>query len=90
MNSRTRLATCLLAFSLAAIPALPQTPQDTFEGIHRVVAFGDVHGDYPRFLEILRTAELIDGKSAWKGGTAHLVLCGDFVDRGEASPKSWT
>jgi len=87
MNQRTGLTSCVLAFALAAIPALPQTPQDTFEGIHRVVAIGDVHGDYSRFLEVLRTAELIDGKSAWKGGTAHLVLTGDFVDRGDASAK---
>ena len=87
MSPRTRLTWCVLALLLAALPAHPQTPQDTFEGIHRVVAIGDVHGDYPRFLEVLRTAELIDGKSAWKGGTAHLVLTGDFVDRGDASGK---
>ena len=87
MNSRTRLALIVFAFVLAAVPALPQTPQDTYQGIPRVVAIGDVHGDYPRFLEILRAAELIDGKPAWKGGTAHLVLTGDFVDRGDASAK---
>jgi len=87
MSPRTCLTLFELAFVLAAVPASPQTPQDSFEGIHRVVAIGDVHGDYPRFLEILRTAELIDGKLAWKGGTAHLVLTGDFVDRGDASAK---
>ena len=87
MNPRTRLTMFVLAFVLVAAPALPQTPQDTFEGIHRVVAIGDVHADYPRFLELLRTAELVDGKPAWKGGTAHLVLTGDFVDRGDASAK---
>src|SRR5258706_2573691 len=87
MNPRTCFTWLAPAFVMAAAPALPQTPQDTFEGIHRVVAIGDVHGDYPRFLEILRAAELIDGKPAWKGGTAHLVLTGDFVDRGDASAK---
>ena len=87
MNLRACRTWVVLAFALAAVPALPQTPQGTFEGIHRVVAIGDVHGDYPRFLEILRTAELIEGKPGWKGGTAHLVLTGDFVDRGDASAK---
>lgn len=66
MSPRTCLTWLLLAFLLAALPAHPQTPQDAFEGIHRVVAIGDVQGDYPRFLEILRTAELIDGKPTWK------------------------
>src|SRR6266853_1717787 len=87
MSPRTCLTLFVLPCVLMVAPALPQTPQDTFEGIHRVVAFGDVHGDYPRFLEILRRAERIDGRSAWRGGRPHLVLCGDFVDRGEASAK---
>jgi Calcineurin-like phosphoesterase len=87
MRPRTCLTWSALAFLLAAFPASPQTPQDVFEGIHRVVAIGDIHGDYPRFLEVLRTAELIDSKGAWTGGAAHLVLVGDFVDRGDASAK---
>lgn len=82
-----RLRTQLAWIMLAALRAYPQAPLDTFEGIHRVVAIGDVHGDYPRFLEVLRTAELIDSKGAWTGGAAHLVLTGDFVDRGDASAR---
>lgn len=87
MSPRSCLTLFVLACVLAVAPALPQTPEDAFEGIHRVVAFGDVHADYPRFVELLRTAELIDGKGAWTGGAAHLVLVGDFVDRGDASAK---
>ena len=82
-----RQKTCLALFLLAASPAVPQIPEDTFKGIHRVVAFGDVHGDYPRFVELLRAAALVDGKNAWSGSDAHLVLVGDFVDRGDASAK---
>jgi hypothetical protein len=51
------------------------------------VAIGDVHGDYQRFLELLRTAALIDAKNAWTGGDTHLVLDGDFVDRGDHSAQ---
>jgi hypothetical protein len=61
--------------------------QDTFEGVERIVAIGDVHGDYNRFAELLRSADLIDAKNVWRGGTAHLVLLGDFLDRGPGSRR---
>jgi hypothetical protein len=32
-------------------------------------------------------AQLVDAKGAWTGGATHLVLTGDFVDRGDASAK---
>ncbi len=61
--------------------------QDTFEGVQRIVAVGDVHGAYDKFTDILRAAQLIDKKNAWAGGKTHLVLVGDLVDRGPASRK---
>lgn len=51
------------------------------------MAIGDVHGDYQRFLEVLRTAALVDARNAWIGGDTHLVLTGDFVDRGDHSAQ---
>src|SRR5512135_829734 len=82
-----RRAACLFLLVAAAESAFPQTPSDTFENVRRVVAFGDVHGDYPRFVELLRTAALVDAKNAWTGGGTHLVLAGDFVDRGDYSAQ---
>ena len=61
--------------------------QDTFEGVERVVAIGDIHGDFERLVLLLQTAKLIDSKNAWIGGKAHLVLTGDFLDRGNDSRK---
>lgn len=61
--------------------------QDTFEGVQRIVAVGDVHGDYNRFVGLLRSAELIDVRNAWRGGASHLVVLGDFLDRGPDSRK---
>lgn len=58
------------------------------DGIERVVAVGDVHGAYDRFVEILRTASLVDDQSHWSGGKAHLVQLGDVVDRGPDSRKA--
>ena len=61
--------------------------QDTFTGVQRIVAFGDIHGDYDRLVELLHAANLIDNQNAWSGGAAHLVLDGDMVDRGPATRK---
>jgi hypothetical protein len=69
---------------LAAAPAA-KTAGDapyTFEGVARVVAVGDVHGDVDALKDVLRLAGLLDAKDRWKGGRTHLVQTGDIADRG--------
>ena len=51
-------------------------------GSQRVVAIGDIHGEYAGLVTILRAAQLIDDDDRWIGGTATLVQTGDFTDRG--------
>jgi len=58
-----------------------------WEGVERIVAIGDLHGDYENYLEVLRIAGLIDKKGKWSGGKAHLVQTGDIPDRGPDSIK---
>ena len=48
----------------------------------RLVAIGDVHGEYEGLVRILREADLIDEENRWIGGDATLVQTGDLVDRG--------
>jgi calcineurin-like phosphoesterase family protein len=48
----------------------------------RVVAIGDIHGDFDAFVGILQRAQLIDPGKRWSGGHAVLVQTGDFLDRG--------
>ncbi len=48
----------------------------------RIVAIGDIHGDYKAFKEILETTGLVDSSGAWSGGNAVLVQTGDYFDRG--------
>ena len=62
-------------------------PPCRFSGIDRVVAVGDVHGAYDRFVGILQTAGLVDARLRWTGGSAHLVQLGDVVDRGPDSAR---
>src|SRR3954453_6667317 len=63
-------------FNIAATPA----PQ-------RIVAVGDLHGDYSAWQDIARGAGLIDGSGHWSGGATTLVQLGDVTDRGADSLK---
>jgi Calcineurin-like phosphoesterase len=61
--------------------------EDAWKGVDRVVAIGDVHGDYEQFVAVLRCAKLIDSQERWSGGKTHLVQTGDTLDRGPDSRK---
>ncbi len=64
-----------------------QAAQDTWSGVERIVTIGDVHGDYDRFVTLLRLTRLIDQNNNWVGGKTHLVQTGDVPDRGPDSRK---
>jgi hypothetical protein len=69
-------------------PAAPTTqPQDTWTGIDRIVAVGDIHGDIDQLVKTLRAAGVIDEKEHWIAGKTHLVQVGDTMDRGPNSRK---
>ena len=76
-------------FALAAVVlATPRTTSAQsqpweWSNVPRIVAMGDVHGRFAELLLVLQAAELVDGERAWSGGKAHLVLCGDLIDRGQ-------
>ena len=70
------LLALLVASPLAAQPA----PQ-------RIVAVGDLHGDYSAWIDIARDAQLIDSANRWVGGRTVLVQTGDITDRGPDSLK---
>ncbi len=48
----------------------------------RVIAVGDVHGDYEAMIASLIERGLIDARGKWIGGKAQLVMMGDLNDRG--------
>ncbi|MFL6855431.1 MAG: metallophosphoesterase [Sphingomicrobium sp.] len=53
----------------------------------RIVAVGDLHGDYNVWLDIARNAGVIDARNHWIGGKTILVQQGDVFDRGPDSLK---
>src|SRR5262245_11924445 len=75
----------LLAGLFAAAPSRPLAGDDTFGGVARLVAVGDVHGDLAQLTTVLQDAGVIDARQRWVGGKTHLVQTGDRVDRGADS-----
>jgi len=48
----------------------------------RIVAVGDVHGDFKKLIRVLRHAKLINKNNDWIGTDSILVQIGDLTDRG--------
>jgi calcineurin-like phosphoesterase family protein len=55
----------------------------------RIVAIGDVHGDYADFSTILQQVGLTDAQHHWTGGTTTFVQTGDVPDRGPQSRQAF-
>jgi Calcineurin-like phosphoesterase len=64
-----------------------QVSKYEWSGIDRIVAIGDVHGSYDKFVTLLHGTGLVDESLTWTGGNAHLVMLGDLVDRGRDDRK---
>lgn len=53
----------------------------------RIVAVGDLHGDFDNAIAVLKKAQIIDEKLEWIGGKTILVQTGDEIDRGDGDRK---
>jgi hypothetical protein len=81
------LVLAFLVFSSLAHAEVRQIDEYQWEGVERIVAVGDLHGDYDNYLATLRAAGIVDRKGKWAGGAAHLVQTGDIPDRGPDTLK---
>ena len=79
---RSVLARAVLA--LAALAAFIATPASAQQP-QRIVAVGDLHGDFQAWTQIARAAGLTDAQGHWSGGRTTLVQLGDITDRGPDS-----
>ena len=89
MRRLHRLSFLLALIAVIALVAVRYAPiqPDSFSGVERIVAIGDVHGGYDEFVAILQAADVIDSGNRWSGGKTHLVQTGDLLDRGAGSRK---
>ena len=82
MGQIVRSALIAMAALFAILPAAASArPQQ------RIVAVGDLHGDYAAWLNIARAAGIIDAAGHWAGGRTTLVQLGDILDREPDSLK---
>jgi hypothetical protein len=70
---------------LAILPISSAARENVADG--RIVAIGDLHGDFDAWREIARAARIINSKGKWIGGKTTLVQMGDVTDRGPDSLK---
>jgi hypothetical protein len=61
---------------------------DVWVGISKIVAIGDIHGDYKNYRRGLREAGLINCRGNWIVGDAHLAQLGHLADRGPNTNKA--
>jgi hypothetical protein len=86
VNMAKGLAALALALQMSlATPVFAD--QTAWDHVARVVVFGDLHGDYLKFHDMLVQAHLIDRRDNWSGGTTHLVQVGDVPDRAPDTRK---
>jgi len=57
-------------------------PKTTYDDGNPIVAVSDIEGGYKAFRDFLINSKVIDANLNWTFGKGHLVLVGDFVDRG--------
>ena len=53
-----------------------------WQDVPSVIAIGDLHASFDKLVQLTRGAGLIDDQERWIGGETHLVVAGDFLDRG--------
>lgn len=72
------VATLVLATHGQPIRAVPAAAAPS----GRIIAVGDVHGDFDALTRLLQHAGVIDAGGRWTGGDTTLVQTGDYTDRG--------
>ena len=76
----------IAAPALAVLGVLMITPAQSQQPA-RIVAVGDLHGDFKAWTDIARGAGIVDRRGRWAGGRTVLVQLGDITDRGPDSLK---
>lgn len=48
--------------------------------VDRIIAIGDIHGDFDYLIHLLKIARVIDNNYDWIGGSTYIVQVGDQID----------
>ncbi|MCD2258798.1 metallophosphoesterase [Psychroserpens luteolus] len=61
-----------------------ESPKAIYNDGNKILAISDIESGYKTFRDFLINSQVIDTKLNWTFGKGHLVLVGDFVDRGNS------
>ena len=64
-----------------------ETPETIYNDGNKILALSDLESGYRTFRDFLITNKVINEDLNWIFGTGHLVLVGDFVDRGYSTTQ---
>jgi hypothetical protein len=82
----TPYPTRFLALLLACyLPVTGIAGEWQYSSVERIVAVSDIHGAYEPMVATLRNAGVLDADLGRVGGSTHLVIVGDILDRGPDS-----
>jgi hypothetical protein len=56
--------------------------KQSFNGIDSVCAVSDIHGEFKSYIRLMKAQGIIDDDLNWNFGTGHLIILGDYFDRG--------
>ena len=59
-----------------------ENPKSVFEKVKRIIAIGDIHGDFNALIKALYVGKVINTEGKWIGNNTHLVQVGDLIDKG--------
>lgn len=71
----------------ADVEPSPMSEKIARPAVPRLVAIGDLHGDFDATRHALRLAGAIDKTDAWAGGALTVVQTGDEIDRGDGDRR---
>ena len=87
IEARLKRIIRIAMMALAALIGIMAAPASAAKPPQRIVAVGDLHGDFDAWQAIARGAGIIDAGGHWAGGKAIFVQMGDVTDRWSDSLK---
>jgi hypothetical protein len=79
----------LLFFSFIILSVQAEDNPCVWTGVKRIIAVGDIHGDYDNFVTILQKTGILSEKLHWIAEQTHFVQTGDIMDRGPHAKKAF-
>ena len=86
VKTNSALSLCFIGLCTFLLTSCATAADDSSqENGARIIAIGDLHGDYDSYRALMRDAGLMDKRGRWSGGDTIFVQTGDVPDRGPSS-----